>query len=778
MSLYGPCDGYIERIAVGLTSKRNKGYTDVGYTEMLYGMICFGVGYISKKRGEHMEKKRQRGRLSNDQIQARRDELTRAKQVRLDKTRLALVYSRQSTKKQTVVNIESALSQRDDMIAYAMHTYTWPEEKIKLFIENMLDKWGNKLDKPRAASGTLDMIFRPGLSEVERFVKADKAGAIFVDGVSRLFRDEDMIDPPRFAKACKDHNVVIITYDQEFDFNATGRDDMKAFREEAEDAAEELKILRRVRLRRREKKGLRGGYTGHPLPTGFMLYDKHSEYVPNPLWAPVVAWLTRRYRELDADITALHKEIYATAIFPELPDDIKKYVGRIQLQPVSGGYTVASRASLVALLINPVNIGHKRYKGEIVKWDAHPPIVNKDDFAFAVAHLDTVDLDGNKIEREKRVARYTHGQRREGLLAGVRANGRPVVTSTQGGVYVFQQGGFAAYTIKDMHYNGEYSGSISLDIVDAAVSQRLEDKLHDLLYHAEESENRIEAVNELEVMSDKPEAQAWGREIKEKVIASVREEQASARAILDHMAALKQQVVGSLKKIDESIADIENKIAFKQHEYEVAKGVMSDEDIKEHYASLARLRSRLADLREKQEQAAQVDREIETVKSRLERAREEWEEWTLEQRRSFIRLISQDIVLDNLTDRLLKLTIVWSPVLGENPAEYTLLVRGKGSGADWTEEEDGLLRQMYPLAVRSDILAALPRRSWVACKSRAKALDIRRFTYESGDVHVPDGLALEDWIVMSELGVEPGEWALDAAVKGDGSPLRATVRVQ
>jgi len=31
---------------------------------------------------------------------------------------------------------------------------------------------------------------------------------------------------------------------------------------------------------------------------------------------------------------------------------------------------------------------------------------------------------------------------------------------------------------------------------------------------------------------------------------------------------------------------------------------------------------------------------------------------------------------------------------------------------------------------------------------------------------------------MSELGVEPGEWALDAAVKGDGSPLRATVRVQ
>src|SRR2546421_632601 len=126
-------------------------------------------------------------------------------------------------------------------MSYAMHTYAWPEPQIKLFIENMLDKYGNTLAEPRAASGTLDMIFRPGLSEVERFVKADKAGAIFVDGISRLFRDEDMIDAPRFAKACKDHDVVIVTYDQEFDFNATSRDDMKAFREEAEDAAEELK---------------------------------------------------------------------------------------------------------------------------------------------------------------------------------------------------------------------------------------------------------------------------------------------------------------------------------------------------------------------------------------------------------------------------------------------------------------------------------------------------------------------------------------------------------
>ena len=644
--------------------------------------------------------------------------------------------------------------QRDDLIEYAVVSYHWPEDHVILFIENELDKWGNKLDKPRAASGRLDKNFRPGLREVERLIEADKAGAVFIRDVSRLFRDEDMINPPQFAKTCKQHHVVIITYDQEFDFNATSREDLKDFLEEAQDAADFLKFQRRTLHRARERKGMRGEYVGSAIPTGFMLDDHRRGYVPNPVWCDVVAQLTRRYRELEADIAALHNEIRGVPIFPELPEDIAERVGRIQLRPVPKGYTVAGRESLIAMLINPANIGHKVYKQRIVKWDAHLPIVDRGDYEYALAHLGRVDLEGNVIEKVHRTSRFTHGQKREGLLAGVRSDGKPVVTSPQGNVYVYQgarpgETNYTAYRIKDTRSlaANEYCGSITLDVVDQAVSQRLEEILKTLMFHAE-----VEAA-----FGGTPES--------------------GARAILTHVATLRQQVAGSLGKLDESIADIEQKILHNQREYDVAKDVMSDHDIREHFASLARLRSRLADLQEKREQSAQVDRDIENVTTGLTRARDEWGTWTLEQRRSFLRLITQSITLDALSGRWMRLTIEWSPVLaGEAYHDTVVFLRSIGANPNWQVEEDALLHDLYPRAPRSDILVALPRRSWTSCKARARVLHITRTSKEVGSFRLMETLAVEDIGVMETYGITPVQieagqtafWSMEATVNREG----------
>src|SRR2546421_3209490 len=327
--------------------------------------------------------KRQLGLMSNDQLEAERAEKIRPKQTRLGKTRLALVYGRQSTERQSILNRESKRDQCEEIIKYAMTDYEWPEMLIRAFYENEFDQFGNKLEKPKAASGRQDINLRFGLSEAQRLIAEDKAGALFVNDVSRLFRDPDMVSPAPFAELCKQHHCVIVTYDQEFDFNATARDDLKDFLEEAQNAADYLKTLGRTMQRRREKKGMRGGYAGHPLPTGFMLDKKRDNYLPNPAWSGTVAWLTRRFRELDADITALHNEIHGVPIFCELPPDIVARVGKIQLQPVSGGYTIASRGSLVYLLTNPANIGHRVYKRRIVKREAHPAIVDREDYDYA-----------------------------------------------------------------------------------------------------------------------------------------------------------------------------------------------------------------------------------------------------------------------------------------------------------------------------------------------------------------------------------------------------------
>ncbi|OLB62540.1 MAG: hypothetical protein AUH94_04735 [Ktedonobacter sp. 13_2_20CM_2_54_8] len=151
---------------------------------------------------------------------------------------------------------------------------------------------------------------------------------------------------------------------------------------------------------------------------------------------------------------------------------------------------------------------------------------------------------------------------------------------------------------------------------------------------------------------------------------------------------------------------------------------------------------------------------------------------TLEQKRAFIRLITQEVRLDSLSDRLMRLTLVWHPVLaGEEHTEFTILEKSKGSGANWTEDEDAILHELYPQVQRSDILIALPRRSWVAIKSRAKALDVSRYTYATGEFQIPDTLALEDWILSQESGIEPGEWTSEATVKLNGT-VRATIPVQ
>ncbi len=522
----------------------------------------------------------------------------------------------------------------------------------------------------------------------------------------------------------------MITEDKEYDFNATARDDLEDFLDEAKEAASYLKYLRRTLQRRREKKGKRGGYVGHSLPVGHMLNEDRTGYEPNPYWAPVVKRLTKRFRELDADFATLRNEVRQQAIFPNLPEDFDlTRIGRIQLWKVEGGYTVLAHRSLVEILINPVNIGHKTFKGEIVKRDAHPAIVDLEDYQFALEHLGTADLDGNEITREQRAKRFTQGQKREGLLAGVRIDGRPVIVSSCGHVYVFQSEGYAAYSIRDNHdlTPNNHRGSISLRILDAAVGRRLEEKLHALVLNAEAEK-------------------ALGGDPKY-----------GATVVLNHVASLKQKVQAGLGQINKTIAAIEKEISFKQKEYNVAKDVMSDTDIQEHFASLARLRERLSDLREKQTQESRVYRDIEIVQKRLNTAREQWAEMDLEQRRAFIRLITNNITLDLLSGRFMRLTIEWIPVLtGEYFTEYALFFRGMGANAKWKPQEDTILRDMFPQSPKDDILAALPRRSWAAIKLRAPVLSLKR-KREKGTPSIVDLLSMEDLAVVQAHNIQL-EW--------------------
>src|SRR5262249_2773435 len=146
--------------------------------------------------------------------------------VTLDTARLLLIYARQSSSKQYVSNIYSAMEQRDGLLEKASLLGWVRDEQRILYIEN-------QLAKKTQISGALRIDQRPGLQALTEVIIAGRASAVLVVSVDRITRDEDMITPVQFANICKDHNVLIITDDYIYDFNNPNRDDMGQFMREA-----------------------------------------------------------------------------------------------------------------------------------------------------------------------------------------------------------------------------------------------------------------------------------------------------------------------------------------------------------------------------------------------------------------------------------------------------------------------------------------------------------------------------------------------------------------
>src|SRR5581483_3900923 len=171
--------------------------------------------------------------------------------------KLLLIYARQSTKGQTLKNRESAMQQTQDQLERAIEL-GWPFDKRLLFIENQA-----KDGTVRNASGRLRIDEREGLSTVMIYIQSDEASAVMARDVARFFRDEDLVGPVVFAKACKDHNVIVITDDYIYNFNdkKRGREDYKKFIQEAQTAADFLeKHVKGVMHKNRRRKGLRGEF--------------------------------------------------------------------------------------------------------------------------------------------------------------------------------------------------------------------------------------------------------------------------------------------------------------------------------------------------------------------------------------------------------------------------------------------------------------------------------------------------------------------------------------
>lgn len=632
----------------------------------------------------------------------------------LPNNRPLLIYARQSTVKQVLTNVYSALQQTEDLLERGLQL-GWKRELATLFVENRLAQDG----KIKSVSGRTAIEHRPGLKTiVDEYIKKGKAGALMCVDVSRLTRDADLVDAIMLAKACKDNHVVIITNDAMFDFNNPTRNDLDAFIEEAKAAAAFIeKHVKGKMLKNRAKKASMGLLANGSSPVGLMRDATGNNLLPSP-HADRVNWLFKRYHALEANLAALYHEIAGRVIFPDVPGIDPKSV---HLKRLDGGWTVNSRRGLRYLLANPAYAGHLVFNGRIVKRNAHPAIVDLEDFQYAYDHLADVDLDGQPIERPERTVRYKQtGNVNTALLSGLRHDGTPVIQGV-GNMHayyyqatsVFTNGAYVLKEIAKLEMDN-YGASVDAVYLDTLFTERLLMRLH-LLQHVEERARRLF-----------PDVKLPG----------TMEE-------LDQ----EEQVQSSIQS---DIDDLVSEIARLERALRVASKSMDDETLDSTYATLASMRQRKARLEHVQEQETRLQAELEQARRDIPSAANKWESWPLERRRRFVHLVTQSITLEMLAPGWLRMTIEWCPLLEVSSVDTCYLRRP--SGNHWTDQGLQTIRELYPTASRLALLRLFPHRSWSAIRQAAKRMGIRR-PDRPNDTGLPVSVSLVDVRVAEEFGL-------------------------
>ena len=154
----------------------------------------------------------------------------------------------------------------------------------------------------------------------------------------------------------------------------------------------------------------------------------------------------------------------------------------------------------------------------------------------------------------------------------------------------------------------------------------------------------------------------------------------------------------------------------------------------------------------KQETAEVEDAELMELLDLLFGASLGWDALTFQKKQRFIRLSTESITLSEVSTHFLKLEIVWTGPYARTDTGY--IWRRRPRGWSYTEEDNAILRALYPVADRATILDRLPHRNWSGIQVQARELGLLRgHSCENGSSLHMD-LSRDDNVILTMLGVE------------------------
>ena len=293
---------------------------------------------------------------------------------------MAFVYQRLSTTEQKK-NSRYSLERQEDLAQQAREDG---------YAENLIYVERRDL----GISGTLGQEDREGLAYLIHLIERDRVESVYIIEISRISRDQTLINGLQFGELCKRHNVFIITPTMRLNLNEDMH--MRMYRYEIDRAAEELKSIRFRLQGARNMKARHGYFVGPPLPVGYVIdttqFLPSGEHNPNYLkftpYEPHAEIVRQLFTQLAVPGATL-KSVTLWGrkngiVFSPLPADLLAVKGNASgfahtKCDAEGNYPITT-SRLHSMACNPAYIGWFIWSGEIISKSNHPPIVEEEIF--------------------------------------------------------------------------------------------------------------------------------------------------------------------------------------------------------------------------------------------------------------------------------------------------------------------------------------------------------------------------------------------------------------
>jgi hypothetical protein len=513
--------------------------------------------------------------------------------------------------------------------------------------------------------------------------------------ISRLFRDQTLINAFSFGELCKQQGVIIVT--PQMRLNLSDRMHMRIYRMEAERAADELDIMRSRLFGGQRLKAQQGYYPGGSIPPGYILdtrkqikldghfvnnpnYQKYIIYEPH---AEVVRNLFRMARIPGITIPQIVRRCRDDGlVLPQFPKDVAEVKANLvnfaksHRNPDGSWPLTVPRTR--SILRNPAYIGWWIWEGNLVKTDNHPPIISEEDF-WAVqelfgdrphypkgVHL-PLALSGLLYCGDHDVPRrmiYSHGSHKD--TPNYQCRDISIATHC---------------TIKAEYLDGPISEAV---ISQCAYPELADEVLSRLTKEYEDTAARSASLQR--------EYERLKREIE-----NLEHNFINAKLSPERAARIEEQIQERLARIKE-LSDIRNTEVGRLMEPHITQD------------------------------------DVHLVKRFLSNLETGWEAQPSDLKNAFLRLVLDRIIVHH-SPALIQVHLVWHTGLEQDLVIYRPYHEPHHR---WTEHETAILQQNFEEMPRYQLQALLPNRTWRQIRSKAEKLGLKReLKWEAGSRRSP-----------------------------------------